>query len=93
MDELFSLCDAKTRAIFINSPGNPTGWVMNESEQRSLLSECKRRGIYVVADEVYIRLFYDGKKAPSFLDFSEIDDPLIVTVSYTHLTLPTILLE
>ncbi|MFL2655046.1 MAG: pyridoxal phosphate-dependent aminotransferase [Alphaproteobacteria bacterium] len=83
MDELFSLCDAKTRAIFINSPGNPTGWVMNESEQRSLLSECKRRGIYVVADEVYIRLFYDGKKAPSFLDFSEIDDPLIVINSFS----------
>ena len=83
MDELFSLCDAKTRAIFINSPGNPTGWVMNESEQRSLLSECKRRGIYVVADEVYIRLFYDGKKAPSFLDFSETDDPLIVINSFS----------
>ncbi|MBC93030.1 MAG: aspartate aminotransferase [Rhodospirillaceae bacterium] len=83
MDELFSLCDAKTRAIFINSPGNPTGWVMNESEQRSLLSECKRRGIYVVADEVYIRLFYDGKKAPSFLDFSEIYDPLIVINSFS----------
>ena len=83
MDELFSLCDAKTRAIFINSPGNPTGWVMNESEQRSLLSECKRRGIYVVADEVYIRLFYDDKKAPSFLDFSEIDDPLIVINSFS----------
>ena len=83
MDELFSLCDAKTRAIFINSPGNPTGWVMNESEQRSLLSECKRRGTYVVADEVYIRLFYDGKKAPSFLDFSEIDDPLIVINSFS----------
>ncbi len=83
MDELFSLCDVKTRAIFINSPGNPTGWVMNESEQRSLLSECKRRGIYVVADEVYIRLFYDGKKAPSFLDFSEINDPLIVINSFS----------
>ena len=83
MDELFSLCDAKTRAIFVNSPGNPTGWVMNESEQRSLLSECKRRGIYVIADEVYIRLFYDGKKAPSFLDFSETDDPLIVINSFS----------
>jgi len=83
MNELFSLCDGQTRAVFINSPGNPTGWVMSESEQRSLLSECKRRGIYVIADEVYIRLFYDGKKAPSFLDFSETDDPLIVINSFS----------
>jgi len=82
-DELFDACDARTRAIFVNSPGNPTGWVMSEAEQRTLLDECKRRGIYVVADEVYIRLAYDRPKAPSFLDFAEPDDPLIVINSFS----------
>ena len=83
MDALFDACDARTRAIFVNSPGNPTGWVMTEAEQRALLDECKRRGIYVVADEVYIRLAYDWPKAPSFLDFAEPGDPLIVINSFS----------
>ncbi len=82
-DELFDACDARTRAIFVNSPGNPTGWVMTEAEQRALLDECKRRGLYAIADEVYIRLAYDLPKAPSFLDFAAADDPLIVINSFS----------
>lgn len=82
-DELFDACDERTRAIFLNSPGNPTGWVMSEAEQRTLLDECKRRGLYVVADEVYVRLAYDRPKAPSFLDFAAPDDPLIVINSFS----------
>jgi len=83
MDALFDACDERTRAIFVNSPGNPTGWVMSEAEQRYMLDECKRRGLYVIADEVYVRLAYDVPKAPSFLDFAEADDPLIVINSFS----------
>jgi aspartate/methionine/tyrosine aminotransferase len=56
---------------------------MSEAEQRTLLDECKRRGLYVVADEVYVRLAYDRPKAPSFLDFAGPDDPLIVVNSFS----------
>ncbi len=83
MDALFDACDERTRAVFVNSPGNPTGWVMSEAEQRALLAECTRRGLYVIADEVYVRLAYDWPKAPSFLDFAEADDPLIVINSFS----------
>ena len=83
MDALFDACDERTRAIFVNSPGNPTGWVMSEPEQRAMLDECKRRGLYVIADEVYVRLAYDVPKAPSFLDFADADDPLIVINSFS----------
>ncbi len=89
MDALFDACDDRTRAIFVNSPGNPTGWVMSEAEQRAMLDECKRRGIYVVADEVYVRLCYDHPKAPSFLDFAQPDDPLIVINSFSKTWLMT----
>ncbi len=82
-DALFDAFDERTRAVFVNSPGNPTGWVMTEAEQRTLLDECTRRGLYVIADEVYVRLAYDWPKAPSFLDFAEADDPLIVINSFS----------
>ncbi|MEK9660390.1 MAG: pyridoxal phosphate-dependent aminotransferase [Alphaproteobacteria bacterium] len=83
LDELKSKCDERTRGIFINSPGNPTGWVMHANEQRALLDFCREHGIYVVADEVYVRLAYDRDRAPSFLDIAEPDDRLIVINSFS----------
>ena len=87
IDELFAACDHRTRAVFVNSPGNPTGWVMPREEQRVLMEECRKRGIWLVADEVYIRLAYESDlplgRAPSFLDISEPDDRLIVINSFS----------
>jgi len=86
-DELFAACDARTRAVFINSPGNPTGWVMSRAEQQIVLDECRRRGLWLIADEVYIRLAYETGlplgRAPSFLDIGEADDRLIVINSFS----------
>ena len=73
--------------MFVNSPGNPTGWVMPREEQRALMDECRTRGIWLIADEVYIRLAYESDlplgRAPSFLDISEPDDRLIVINSFS----------
>lgn len=83
LDELIAACDDRTRAVFVNSPGNPTGWVMHADEQRALLKFCRQRGIYVVADEVYGRLAYERDRAPSFIDVSEPEDLLIVVNSFS----------
>jgi aspartate/methionine/tyrosine aminotransferase len=87
IDELFDACDERTRAIFINSPGNPTGWVMSREYQKLVLDECRRRGIWLIGDEVYIRLAYDVDsplgRAPSFLDIAEPYDRVIVINSFS----------
>ncbi len=87
VDELFDACDERTRAIFVNSPGNPTGWVMPAAEQEAVLEECRRRGLWLVADEVYIRLAYESSlplgRAPSFLDIAGDDDRVIVVNSFS----------
>ncbi len=88
LDRLRDALDDKTRAIFIASPGNPTGWVMSTEEQRAVLALCRERGIWMIADEVYARFIYDGaasgrKAAPSFLEISEPEDPLIVVNSFS----------
>ena len=84
LDRLFDACDERTRAIFIASPGNPTGWLMPREQQRAVLDFCRRRGIWMIADEVYHRFVYDGRKAaPSFLELAEADDPLIVVHSFS----------
>ena len=83
LERLFAACDARTRLIFVNSPGNPTGWMMTREEQQALLEFCRARNIWLLADEVYSRIVYHGRAAPSFLDIAEPDDPLFVANSFS----------
>ncbi len=83
LDKLFDACDARTKAIFIASPGNPTGWVMSREEQVAVLGFCRERGIWIIADEVYNRLVYDREIAPSFLEIAEPEDPVFVVNSFS----------
>jgi len=83
VEEVLARCDGRTRAVFVNSPGNPTGWMMPRDQQEALLAACRERGIWVVADEVYARIVYDRRAAPSFLEIAGPDDPLIVINSFS----------
>jgi aspartate aminotransferase len=84
LEKMFSLCDARTKAIFINSPGNPTGWVMKRDEQLAVLAFARKNGIAIISDEVYGSLVYDGTPhAPSFLQITEPDDNLFVINSFS----------
>jgi len=84
LDRLLAACDGRTRAIFVNSPGNPTGWVMPDAQVAALLAEARSRGLWLFADEVYSRLVYDGTDhAPSFLDHAGPGDPVVVINSFS----------
>lgn len=80
-DQIISKVRPGTRAIFINSPCNPTGWVMPQSEQMKLLEFCRTRQLLIIADEVYHRCTFDSPVAPSFLEIADDDDPVIVVNS------------
>ena len=83
LQELFDSVDEKTKLILVNSPNNPTGWMMPASDQRALLDFATERGIWVIADEVYERLVYDDARAPSFLDLAGPADPVIAANSFS----------
>ena len=89
LDRLFALANAKTKAIFVNSPGNPTGWMMESDEQRALMDFARARGIWVIADEVYHQLVFDRDVAPSFLQVANRDDKLLVVNSFSKSWLMT----
>jgi aspartate aminotransferase len=57
-DALLAAVTPKTRAIVVNSPGNPTGALLSESEAATLASACAARGIWIVMDLCYERLVY-----------------------------------
>ena len=78
VEELLQSLDSKTRALYLNSPNNPTGWTVAREEQRVILEHCRRHGIWIFADDAYERLYYGaGGIAPSFLDVAESEDRLI----------------
>jgi aspartate aminotransferase len=84
MDKLFAACDARTKAMFIASPGNPTGWMLTAAEQKTILDFCRARGIAILADEVYGTLIYDGAAhAPSFLSIADEDDAVFAINSFS----------
>lgn len=83
LDRLFDACDARTRILFINSPGNPTGWMIEQDEQRAILEFARARGIWIIADEVYARLVYDRPVAPSFVEIAGPEDPVFVVNSFS----------
>ncbi len=84
LQKLFDACDGRTKAIFIASPGNPTGWMMSAEEQKAVLDFCRKRGIALISDEVYGTLIYDGTPhAPSFLSIAEPDDAVFVIGSFS----------
>jgi aspartate/methionine/tyrosine aminotransferase len=81
--EIAEAARPNTRALFVNSPCNPTGWVMPPEEQAELLSFCRDRGILLIADEVYHRTVHEGRTAPSFLSLARDDDPVVVVNGFS----------
>ncbi len=90
VDKLLASLKPGTRLLTINSPSNPTGWVMPRDAQQAVLEHCRRHGIWILADEVYERLYYgDQPAAPSFLDIAERDERVLCVNSFSKSWLMT----
>ena len=74
IDRVAALCDARTRAILFSSPSNPNGWTATPDDLQALLALGRERGLWIIADEVYGRLCFEGEAAPSMLALAEPDD-------------------
>jgi len=81
-----------TKLLIVNAPNNPTGWTMTREEQQAVLDHCRETGTWILADEVYERLYFEPTAngcAPSFLDIARPDDRLVVTHSFSKSFLMT----
>jgi len=77
----------RTRLLLYTSPSNPLGWVADEEEQQGLLDFARRHGLWLMADEVYDRLYYAGGRlgdpVPSILRKATRDDAVMVVHSFS----------
>jgi len=74
---------ANAKILLLNSPNNPTGWMLERDEIKAILEACRKSGTWIISDEVYARIVYDEKAAPSFAEFAEPEDRLIIVNSFS----------
>jgi len=92
LDELLAAVTPDTRMLVLNAPNNPTGWTLTADEQRAILAHCRGTGTWILADEVYERLYFAPSAngcAPSFMVCAEPDDRLVVAHSFSKSFLMT----
>ena len=86
-DALEAAVTPRTRLLLYTSPSNPLGWVATREEQQGLLDFARRHGLWLMADEVYDRLYYAGSSlgepVPSILRLATRDDAVIVIHSFS----------
>ncbi len=93
LEALLAVITPATKLLIVNSPNNPTGWTLTRAEQQAIVNHCRKTGTWILADEVYERLYYAGDtangSAPSFLDVTTPDDRLVVVHSFSKSFLMT----
>lgn len=92
LDALRDAVTPRTRLLIVNAPNNPTGWTLRRDEQQAILDHCRATGTWILADEVYERLYFEPTAngcAPSFLDLAAPDDRLVVAHSFSKSFLMT----
>jgi len=92
LDALRAAVTPATKLLVLNAPNNPTGWTLTRAEQQAILDHCRSTGTWILADEVYERLYYEPTPngcAPSFLDVAAPDDRLVVVHSFSKSFLMT----
>jgi aspartate/methionine/tyrosine aminotransferase len=86
-DALEAAVSPRTRLLIYTSPSNPLGWTATEADQRRLLDFARRHGLWLLADEVYDRLYYAGARlgdpVPSILRLATREDAVMVVHSFS----------
>ena len=95
LQQLIEKLKPGTKALYINSPNNPTGWTITREQQKAILEHCRKHGIWIFADDAYERLFYgsndsgSGRAAPSFLELMDEGDRVISANTFSKSWLMT----
>jgi aspartate/methionine/tyrosine aminotransferase len=83
-ERLASAVGPRSRALFMVSPSNPTGWTASLDDLRQTLALARRHGLWIIADETYARFWYgEGERAPSYLDVMEPEDRILFVNTFS----------
>lgn len=84
LDRLEAAITPKTRAIFVNTPSNPTGWTASKDDLTAILALARKHGLWIIADEIYsLYHFAAAGRAASFMDVMEEGERIIFANSFS----------
>ena len=84
-DDIKKAITSKTKAIILNSPSNPTGAVIGQDTYKEIINIIAKHDIYIISDEVYNRLTYDGESCTSIHEFPEMRDRVVYVNSFSKM--------
>lgn len=73
LEDIMEAVSSYTKAIILNSPSNPAGVLVGEDVVAALVEFCEARGIYLIMDDIYHKLVFDGKRAVPAWDYTTHD--------------------
>lgn len=73
----------RTKALFVNTPSNPTGWTADRNTLRTILEIARKHGIWIIADEIYALFHFGGGRAASFLDIMKESDRILFVNTFS----------
>ncbi|CDX59980.1 Aspartate aminotransferase [Mesorhizobium plurifarium] len=83
VDKIASAITPRTKLLFINTPSNPTGWTADKETLQAILDLARRKGLWIIADEIYSLFHYGHGRAPSFLDVATPEDRILFVNSFS----------
>lgn len=83
LNSLFSSVTSKTKMILVNYPNNPAGWTLTSEEVKKLAEFCSDKGIFLVSDEIYDKIVFDGLRHCHSWTYSKDTDRIIGLGSFS----------
>ncbi|MER8766092.1 pyridoxal phosphate-dependent aminotransferase [Mesorhizobium sp. M0968] len=83
VDKIAAAITPRTKALFVNTPSNPTGWTADKETLQAILDLARERGLWIIADEIYSLFHYDDSRAPSFIDIMADEDRILFVNSFS----------
>ncbi|AZO26036.1 pyridoxal phosphate-dependent aminotransferase [Mesorhizobium sp. M1B.F.Ca.ET.045.04.1.1] len=83
VDKIASAITPWTKALFVNTPSNPTGWTADKETLQAILDLARARNLWIIADEIYSLFHYGHGRAPSFLDVATDEDRILFVNSFS----------
>lgn len=83
VDKIAAAITPRTKLLFINTPSNPTGWTADRETLQAILDLARRKGLWIIADEIYSLFHYGHGRAPSFLDVATPEDRILFVNSFS----------
>src|SRR4051794_24125303 len=83
VEKIAAAVTPRTKALFVNTPSNPTGWTADRETLQAILNLAREKGLWIIADEIYALFHYGHGRAPSFLDIAEAEDRILFVNSFS----------